>query len=156
MNQGVGSICPAFHAHNGHAGRPTLPTDGPWETGNYEVNSSGEPCITFGKTTAFGSAAPSDIFTTADENPWSINDAGLAVSAGEAKAVDWPTDMRANGCGFAFADGHSEVHGWKSSFWHLNGDAYQKDAGPVGSPSHADWYYVAWHATRNEKTGNVP
>jgi prepilin-type N-terminal cleavage/methylation domain-containing protein/prepilin-type processing-associated H-X9-DG protein len=157
MNQGVGTVCPQYATGNGgHAGKPTLPTNGPWETGNDGGNHQGEPYLTFGKTTTFGSAAPSDIFTTVDENPWSINDAGLAVSAGQPKAVDFPSDMHANGCGFGYADGHSEVHGWKSSFWHLNGDAYQKEAGAVGSMTYADWYYVAWHATRNAKTGNVP
>jgi prepilin-type N-terminal cleavage/methylation domain-containing protein/prepilin-type processing-associated H-X9-DG protein len=156
MNQSVGTICPTFNASGGHAGRPTLPTNGPWLTGSHGVNKQGEPYLTFGKMTAFGNAAPSDIFTTVDENPWSINDAGLAVICEVPEAVDFPSDMHANGCGFAFADGHSEVHQWKSSFYHLKADAAEKSAGAAGTLPYADWYYVAWHGSRNARTGNVP
>jgi prepilin-type N-terminal cleavage/methylation domain-containing protein/prepilin-type processing-associated H-X9-DG protein len=51
-----------------------------------------------------------------DENPDSINDAAFAVdmsnSGASAAFQDGPTCLHNNGCGFAFADGHSEVHKW--------------------------------------------
>ena len=68
------------------------------------------------------------VFTTVDENPWSINDAGLAVIAQMPDVVDFPADFHNNGCGFAFADGHSEMHHWRSTFYHLNEDAAERTA----------------------------
>jgi prepilin-type processing-associated H-X9-DG protein len=159
MNQGVGTIDPQYNSSgNGHRGKPTFPVNGPWLTGTHGGNHAGSgPYATFGKFTDFGFCSASMVFTTVDENPWSINDAGLAVIAQVPEAVDFPSDMHANGCGFAFADGHSEVHQWKSTFYHLSGiPSGSKSAGAVGSLAYADWLWVASHATKNLKTGGVP
>ncbi len=158
MNQGVGTIDPTFSASgSGHSGKPTLPTNGPWLTGSHGVNRAGSgPYATFGKFGDFGFVSAAQVFTTVDENPWSINDAGLAVIAAVPECVDFPSDMHANGCGFAFADGHSEVHAWKSSFYHLSADASERSAGSPGTLPYTDWYWTASHATKNLKTGNVP
>ena len=83
LNQGVGTIDPAFAAGGGspgsHAGSPTIPTMGPWLTGTRYQNKHDDPWATFGKTTSFTRASPSDIFLMVDESPWSINDGALAV-----------------------------------------------------------------------------
>ncbi len=158
MNQGVGTIDPTFSASgSGHSGKPTLPTNGPWLTGSHGVNRAGSgPYATFGKFGDFGFVSAAQVFTTVDENPWSINDAGLAVIAQVPECVDFPSDMHANGCGFAFADGHSEVHQWKSGFYHLSSDASERSAGAAGTLPYTDWYWTASHATANLKTGTVP
>jgi prepilin-type N-terminal cleavage/methylation domain-containing protein/prepilin-type processing-associated H-X9-DG protein len=57
-----------------------------------------------------------------EEHPDSINDAAMAVKMAESitdsdiRVIDFPGSYHAGGCGFAFADGHSEIHKWKSSF----------------------------------------
>jgi prepilin-type N-terminal cleavage/methylation domain-containing protein/prepilin-type processing-associated H-X9-DG protein len=60
--------------------------------------------------------SPVNLWVFIDENPDSINDAAFACSAdynqGGAAFIDGPTLLHNNGCGFAFADGHSEIHKW--------------------------------------------
>jgi len=152
MNQGIGTIDPVYaHGESGHGGKPVLPTTGPWLTGNltwaYSVYA------TFGKMSTFGLASPANIFCLVDENPWSINDSGLAVIAGQKAAVDFPTDMHAGACGLSFCDGHAEMHKWLSSFFHLNADAARKTA--VTPAEQADWFWEASHATINTKTPGI-
>ena len=51
-----------------------------------------------------------------DENPFSINDGSLAVSAyavtNGTYVVDWPSGNHNQAAGIAFADGHSVIHKW--------------------------------------------
>jgi prepilin-type N-terminal cleavage/methylation domain-containing protein/prepilin-type processing-associated H-X9-DG protein len=55
----------------------------------------------------------SDIWVFSDENPDSINDAGLAVIIDSpGSIVDYPTTTHNNACGFSFIDGHAEIHKW--------------------------------------------
>ncbi len=154
LNQGVGTICPAFHAGGSHSGKPTLPVDGPWLNGQAN-HKAGETYATFGKMSDFGFCSSAMVFTTVDESPWSINDAALAVIASAPEAVDFPASFHNNGCGFAFADGHSEMHRWRSHYYTLTADAAEK-AAKTGTQEYADWFWVASHATKNLKSGSVP
>jgi prepilin-type N-terminal cleavage/methylation domain-containing protein/prepilin-type processing-associated H-X9-DG protein len=60
---------------------------------------------------------PADIFVLIDEHPDSINDAAFAVRMAlinsNARWVDVPAKYHNNGCGIAYADGHSEIHRWQ-------------------------------------------
>jgi len=64
---------------------------------------------------------PSSLYVTLDEHPDSIND-GYFTDSADPDYTKWPmqrwNDLPAsyhNGaCGFSFADGHSEIHKWKS------------------------------------------
>jgi len=56
--------------------------------------------------------APSDCWIYVDEHPDSINDAGLFNPTGPAAWVDCPANYHNGACGFAFVDGHSEIHKW--------------------------------------------
>ena len=56
---------------------------------------------------------PAKFFVTIDEHPDSINDGGFAVSMAPSLTwVDVPAVYHNGACGFAFADGHSEIHKW--------------------------------------------
>ncbi len=154
MNQGVGTVDPVFAANgSGHGGRPTAPVNGPWLDGNHGHRAN-QPYATFGKTSDFGKVPASDIWVYVDDDPWTINDAAMAVIAAEPQFVDYPSPMHANAVGLSFADGHAEVHKWKSSLFVHNGVPPRTTAQP-GS-QYRDWYWWAWHATRNTRTGNVP
>ena len=53
-----------------------------------------------------------------DEKPISINDEYFEVTMSpptstSATVHDWPSQVHGGGCGFGFADGHSEIHNWK-------------------------------------------
>src|SRR5258708_26608643 len=62
---------------------------------------------------------PSGLFVTADEHPDSINDGFLQANphtdVAPSKWDDLPATYHDVACGFAFADGHSEIHKFKSS-----------------------------------------
>jgi prepilin-type processing-associated H-X9-DG protein len=67
-------------------------------------------------------------FTILDENPFSINDGGFATVGPDQPPdyhmVDWPGIFHGGACGFAFGDGHSEIHKWKDRRTMLNGSMF--------------------------------
>jgi len=66
-------------------------------------------------------ALPSKTWVFVDEHPDSINDAAFAVQCqgadkpNTAMIIDFPASYHNGACGFAFADGHSEIHKWRGS-----------------------------------------
>jgi prepilin-type N-terminal cleavage/methylation domain-containing protein/prepilin-type processing-associated H-X9-DG protein len=154
MNQGVGSICRSYNSGGGHSGAPCLSVNGPWLDGSHG-NRHDKPWATFGKTTDFNVMSPALVFLTVDENPYSINDAALAISGAAAKWIDYPATFHNHGCGFSFCDGHAEMHKWKGSAI----DVYYE--GPPQNPctrpaDQADWLWVITHASKNVVTGTYP
>ena len=67
-----------------------------------------------------GQPGPAMTFVLLDERPESINDGYFVVEMdgysttqlGSAELVDYPGIAHNRACGFAFADGHSEIHRW--------------------------------------------
>jgi prepilin-type N-terminal cleavage/methylation domain-containing protein/prepilin-type processing-associated H-X9-DG protein len=57
---------------------------------------------------------PANTWVFVDEHPDSINDAGCFNPRGFLW-VDMPAAYHNGACGFAFADGHSEIHKWRST-----------------------------------------
>jgi len=150
-NQGVGTICGVYDANGSdHGGIPALASNGPWLTGSRGGNKRDNPWATFGKTSGFRAISPSMVFTLLDESAFSVNDGGFAVSAGQPMWVDFPATSHGNGCGFAFADGHGEVHRWKGSSMMLTANATGHTTVPATDP---DWMWLVRHATINTLTG---
>lgn len=60
---------------------------------------------------------PSGLFVTLDEHPDSINDGFFQTDPHPASSAwnDLPATYHDGACGFAFADGHSEIHKFKST-----------------------------------------
>jgi prepilin-type N-terminal cleavage/methylation domain-containing protein len=66
-------------------------------------------------------AFPVKTFVFVDEHPDSINDAALAVqctgnqpaNGDSGMIIDFPANFHNRACGFAFSDGHSEIHKWR-------------------------------------------
>ena len=78
---------------------------GPWDAGMYKhIKKMGD----------FVHPGPSETWVFLDEHPDSINDAGF-FNPYAAEWVDLPASYHNNAAGFAFADGHSEIHKWKAS-----------------------------------------
>lgn len=148
MNQGVGTKGVCFSPGAGNAG-----VDGPWLDGSHGHRAN-SPYATFRKTTDFGVVAPTDIWVFLDDDPWTINDAAMAVIAAMPDFVDYPSPMHNNACGFSFADGHSEIHKWKSSLF-VHASVPPRTTAKPGL-EYNDWYWWAWHATRNTRTQTVP
>jgi prepilin-type N-terminal cleavage/methylation domain-containing protein/prepilin-type processing-associated H-X9-DG protein len=117
MNNAVGTIDPLF-AEDGpgpgapDGGVPTLPVNGPW-LNNLDTNKHNSPWRTFGKSTDPGPPNPSMLWVLVDEDVKSLNDAAFCFGMVQLGTVDVPGSAHAGACGFAFADGHSEIHHWR-------------------------------------------
>jgi prepilin-type N-terminal cleavage/methylation domain-containing protein/prepilin-type processing-associated H-X9-DG protein len=117
-----------------------VPTKGPWLPGQGKY---GQPhqYETFGKVST--SKKPSDTWVFVDEDGISINDAGCAsqgplATLGAYAWIDMPAAYHNGACGFAFMDGHSEIHRWTTGDMRKN----PKKAFPGNNTTQADldWY----------------
>jgi prepilin-type N-terminal cleavage/methylation domain-containing protein len=149
MNGGVGT--------KGPAGGGNLSVDGPWLNGSHS-HTANNPYATFGKWSDFKVARPSDIWVLVDDDPWTINDAGMQVIAASPDTVDYPNVFNNNSTAFAFADGHGETHKWKSNVWLHNSVPSRASfqSGAIVGLGYQDWFWWASHATRSTITGSVP
>jgi prepilin-type N-terminal cleavage/methylation domain-containing protein/prepilin-type processing-associated H-X9-DG protein len=156
MNQAVGTIDPGFDVGgpgpagiNSHSGVPTLPVNGPWLNNqfNHRRNS---PWCTYGKFASLGHPGPAMTWVLLDEDPVHINDAAFAFGMETPQWFDVPGIYHNLGCGFAFADGHSEAHKWKMS------TEKQGWGAPITNPSdHQDWIWMR-ERTSADSTGTMP
>ena len=96
---------------------------------------------------------PALTFVFADEHPDSINDSGLFNPEGPTAWTDEPANYHNGACGFAFGDGHSEIHKWRQSNNSPEARAvlYQ-DAphAPVSSAKDRDIGWMVYHACRTQ------
>jgi prepilin-type N-terminal cleavage/methylation domain-containing protein/prepilin-type processing-associated H-X9-DG protein len=146
MNSAVGTVWSGFYLN----GSPRLgsPVQGGWLPGS-GYNASQTTWLTYGKTTSFTRPGPANTWVIMDENPYSINDASMAISAvatpGSTYLIDNPSGNHGNSAGMSFADGHSIIHKWQDSRTFANtgvaggggtGSAHQ-------SPDNPDCFYLA-------------
>jgi prepilin-type N-terminal cleavage/methylation domain-containing protein/prepilin-type processing-associated H-X9-DG protein len=141
MNQAVGTDpdSPSFGK---------LPVNGPWLTGSHGANTrSNGPWRVYGKEADITDPGPSDLWVLLDEDQWSINDGGFAVSCQTPVWIDWPSTAHNNACGFAFADGHSEIHKWidpRTKVKIVNGVG---QVSQLSVPNSLDWQWIALHTS---------
>jgi prepilin-type N-terminal cleavage/methylation domain-containing protein/prepilin-type processing-associated H-X9-DG protein len=101
------------------------------------------------KTTDF--QAPANIFVALDEHPDSINDGMFWNPPDHAHATEWsdlPASHHNGAAGFAFADGHSEIHKWKDAATKsrkVTRDGWFPGLGLQGKKT--DYRWVAEHST---------
>ena len=147
MNQAVGTICPGYDQGTGHSGVPKMSVNGPWlnsTPGNQQNHRRNSPYATYGKMTAIRSPGPSMLWVLLDENAQGLNDAAFAVCMATPGWLDWPGSYHNGGCGFAFADGHSETHRWVDGSTLIFGQG----AMGTGSADPADWPDWQWLTAR--------
>ncbi len=105
---------------------------------------------------------PAKTFVFVDEHPDSINDSAFATSmAGNmpsdppsaAYIVDRPANYHNRACGFSIADGHSEIHKWKSASvgdvqnsWNSYGALSGGLAANIGANDPQAWIDTHWMA----------
>jgi prepilin-type N-terminal cleavage/methylation domain-containing protein len=141
MNQAVGTVCPAFAAtHNSHAGAPTVAVQGPWLNDTYPTNAAWR---TYGRTTDAVAPAPSQLWVLLDEDYHGLNDAAFAFTMAKPGWIDYPGTYHNYGCGFAFADGHSETHRWLDA-----STTYGQGGVGSGSADPNQWRDWSWVAAR--------
>jgi len=155
MNNAVGTIDPGFDETGPgplatHSGTPNLSVNGPW-LNNQDNHVRNSPWRTFGKATdTTGAPGPSLLWVLVDEDVKSLNDAALCFGMEQPVWYDSPGSAHNGGCGFAFADGHSETHRWMSR--------YQKDSNGVAVDTPADYQDWLWMRARTsaDTTGIMP
>ena len=67
---------------------------------------------------------PAGLWVLLDEDDRSLNDAGFAVTMVASLFLDAPGTYHNMACGFAFADGHSEIHKWKDPRTQIKGNSF--------------------------------
>jgi prepilin-type N-terminal cleavage/methylation domain-containing protein/prepilin-type processing-associated H-X9-DG protein len=153
MNQAVGTICPGFEQTEfdgpmgmnmpSHTGAPTLPVNGPWLDSSHS-NHRDAPWITYGKMSDVRAPGPAMLWVLVDEDIFNLNDAAFAFGMERAVWIDAPGTYHNGGCGFAFADGHSESHQWQST------TAKKGHQAPVISPADLqDWLWMRERTSAN-------
>ena len=73
---------------------------------------------------------PSGLWVPIDEDAHGLNDAAFAFGMERPGWLDYPGTYHNFGCGFAFADGHSETHRWLDASTHF-GQGYSAPARPT-------------------------
>lgn len=151
MSQAVGTICPAFDANRGdHGGAPTLSVNGPWLDGTFHHRRN-SPYATYGKASTMQTPGPSMVWVLIDEDPINLNDAAFAFNMATPVWQDCPGSFHDGGCGFAFADGHSETHKWRS-----NPRQYWQN-GAINDPvAQQDWAWLAARTSANVRGATTP
>ena len=153
MNQAVGTICASFNAdHSTHSGAPTLSVNGPWLDNGWS-NVRNRPWRTYGKTTETTSQpGPAMIWVFMDEDENSLNDGGFGFGMVTPEWIDFPGSYHNKACGFAFADGHSEIKKWQdASTLVVNGNVSRRAI----TGSTRDWLWMR-ERTSAHISGTLP
>jgi prepilin-type N-terminal cleavage/methylation domain-containing protein len=148
MSQAVGTICAGFDTGSQHSGAPSLPVNGPWldNTDHHRRNS---PWFTYGRVASISAPGPSMLWVLVDEDPSGLNDAAFAFGMEKPGWVDPPGIYHGSGCGFAFADNHSEAHHWMSG-------AQKLKTSPLAGPAdYRDWLWMR-ERTSASAVGEMP
>ena len=116
---------------------------GVWLTGSYGGNQPGRPFNTYGQINSWGNPGPANTFVMADEDPWSINDATLAVSCAlPDQMVDWPASFHDRGAIFSFADGHVILKHWVDPRTYAISATHNFDPGSQPNNPDIDWLRI--------------
>jgi prepilin-type N-terminal cleavage/methylation domain-containing protein/prepilin-type processing-associated H-X9-DG protein len=134
MSQAVGTIDPGYDttgpgAGATHSGTPNLSVNGPWLSNDYPNNRRNSPWSTYGKLADIRNPSPSSLWVLVDEDVNGLNDAAFAFGMESPQWIDAPGTYHNGGCGFAFADGHSETHHWISRAEKLSNGVVITDPG---------------------------
>jgi prepilin-type N-terminal cleavage/methylation domain-containing protein len=147
MNSAVGTIFNTFYTQ----GKPPIgyPVQGGWLPGS-GYNASQSAWKVYGKMSSFTAPGPANTWVFIDENPRTINDGSMAISAvatpGNTYLIDQPTGLHGGAGGLAFADGHAIVHKWQDPRTYtvtINGQGNVVQGSSKQSPDNPDCFYLA-------------
>jgi prepilin-type N-terminal cleavage/methylation domain-containing protein/prepilin-type processing-associated H-X9-DG protein len=152
MCTAVGSDCVPHSPLTGSPGNHcttincgTVTWMGSWLDGTQHGNHHDAPWATFGNVRDFRKMGAAQVFMLLDESPYSINDGNFGVDCSDfGRIIDYPATWHNNGCGFAFCDGHSETHRWKSTDLQLSAKSAKKTVTGVATN---DWIWLTNHTS---------
>ncbi len=151
MNSAVGTIFNSSTTMGGSDPRPLgSPVTGGWLSGSGYVGGVNPTWLTYGKMTSFSRPGPANTWVTVDENPRTINDGSIAISAaatpGNTCLIDHSAGNHNGAAAISFADGHVIVHKWQDSRTYtvtINGQGNIIQSSTLVSPDDADCFYLA-------------
>lgn len=149
MNSAVGTSWNEYYANGGIPPLGAAVAGGWLDGASY--NDPQTVWLTYGKMSSFTQPGPANTWVFMDENPYSINDGSLAVSAaaspGDTYLIDWPSGNHNQAAGMAFADGHSIIHKWQDRRTYTPGDLVHPGQGGTGTtkqtPDDPDCFFLA-------------
>ena len=131
-----------------------------WLGYNSEAWDGPPGLIVYKKISQMANPSPSGIWVVLDEREDSINDGWFAVSMvgspptrdgapnpGAYIIIDFPASYHSRAAGFAFADGHSEIHKWRDSRTMPVLKRGQDTQLRVPSPNNVDVAWIHDHST---------
>ncbi len=122
------------------------------ETGYKGYWGLGGKWVVFRKLSQMLYPGPAMTFVLLDERQDSINDGYFVTemdgypNPASTKIVDYPGSYHGGACGFAFADGHSEIHKWRDG--RTTPPIKTGLALNVASPNNRDVLWMQEHSTR--------
>jgi len=99
------------------------------------------------KTSDFVFPGPTDTWVYLDEHPCSINDAGF-FNPQPGHWIDQPATYHNGAAGFAFADGHSEIHKWVQSLKAVRAQRVDTNRTTPDAPATARDQDIHWMSYR--------
>jgi len=120
--------------------------------GNYEEGPTDPIYKHIKKYSDFIFPGPGETWVYCDEHPDSINDAGL-FNPHQTAWIDQPANYHNGAGGFAFADGHSEVHKWKASNGSLRAQKI-KINNSIDAPATAHDQDIEWLSYRGGRVAD--
>ncbi len=144
MNSAVGTLWSTSTAGTGTA-QVGSAVGGGWLSGQ-SYNGTQTTWLTYGKMSSFTAPGPANTWITMDENPLTINDASLAISAVPGFLVDYPASWHNHSSGISFADGHAIVHTWLDTRTYTPPPSTSPGSGGTGttaSPNNVDTAFLA-------------
>ncbi len=150
MNSAVGTAWNSSSAYSSGGPPLGMAVGGGWLTGQ-AYNAKQTTWRTYGKLSAFDLPGPANTWVIMDENPYSINDGSLAISAaasaGATYLIDFPAGNHNHSAGISFADGHSVIHKWTDARTYTPQGILQPGMGSTSStkqsPDDPDCFYLA-------------
>lgn len=141
--------CPADMSRSfGRSGDPRVRSISMSQMFRTEPNgwANSPPWRIYQKSSDMTAPPPSNLWVFIDENPDSVNDSAYAVRMDPTVLAgtrwqDIPANYHCGGCGFSFADGHSEIKKWKDARTLKLPTTYLTTYTDVFQPNNLD---VAW------------
>jgi len=103
------------------------------------------------KTTDIKNPPPSDVWVFNDERPDSINDGFFAVQMNSAYVPDMPASYHIGAAGHAYADGHADIHAWKTAPFtrqDVNGPGWVNTWGGATYSGNVDGEWLRMHSAQ--------
>jgi prepilin-type processing-associated H-X9-DG protein len=115
MNSAVGTVWYSSSTYSSGGSPLGSPVQGGSLSGS-AYNPNQTTWLTYGKMSSFSRPGPANTFVIMEENPYSINDGCMDISAyaapGHTYLIDFPSGNHNGAAGISFADGHVIIHKW--------------------------------------------